>query len=57
MYNKGWYNTDVKNLEPKDGQQSGTEEYHMKMLKASEKFGKKIFASGYMKTMELRRHI
>ena len=37
---RGWYNTDVKNLEPKDGQQSGTEEYHMKMLKASEKFGK-----------------
>jgi beta-galactosidase len=36
---RGWYNKDVKNLEPEDSQQSGTEEYHQRMLKASEKFG------------------
>lgn len=36
---RGWYNKDVKNLEPADGQQSGTEEYQQKMLKGSGKFG------------------
>jgi beta-galactosidase len=42
---RGWYNTDVKNFEPKDTQQSGTEEYQMKMLKASDKFGKENLCS------------
>jgi beta-galactosidase len=37
---RGWYNKDVKDQEPKDIQQCGTEEFHMNMLKASEKFGK-----------------
>jgi beta-galactosidase len=37
---RGWYNKDVKNLEPADGQLCGTEEYQMNMLKASGKFGK-----------------
>jgi hypothetical protein len=37
---RGWYNTDVKNLEPKDEQQSGTEEHQVNMLKASGLFGK-----------------
>lgn len=37
---RGWYNKDVRNLEPSDGQESGTEEYQMNTLKASEKFGK-----------------
>ena len=36
---RGWYNTDVKNLEPKDEQHSGTEEHQMNMLKASGLFG------------------
>lgn len=36
---RGWYNKDVKNLEPADGQQSGTEEHHQNMLKASGKLG------------------
>jgi len=36
---RGWYNTDVKNLEPSDGQHSGTEEHHQNMLKASGKLG------------------
>ena len=36
---RGWYNKDVKNLEPSDGQQSGTEEHQQNMLKASGKFG------------------
>jgi beta-galactosidase len=36
---RGWYNKDVKNLEPVDGQQSGTEEHQQNMLKASGKFG------------------
>jgi hypothetical protein len=37
---RGWYNKDVKDLEPSDGQQCGTEEQQMNMLKASGKFGK-----------------
>jgi beta-galactosidase len=36
---RGWYNKDVKNLEPKDNQQCGTEEHQQNMLKASGKFG------------------
>jgi len=36
---RGWYNKDVKNLEPSDGQQSGTEQHQLNMLKASEKYG------------------
>ncbi len=36
---RGWYNKDVKDLEPADGQQSGTEEHHQNMLRASGKFG------------------
>lgn len=36
---RGWYNKDVKNMEPADGQQSGTEEHQQNMLKASGKFG------------------
>jgi beta-galactosidase len=36
---RGWYNKDVKNLEPIDWQQCGTEEHQQNMLKASEKFG------------------
>ena len=36
---RGWYNKDVKNMEPTDCQQSGTEEHQQNMLKASEKFG------------------
>ncbi len=37
---RGWYNTDVKDLEPENEQHSGTEEYQMNMLKASGLFGK-----------------
>jgi beta-galactosidase len=36
---RGWYNKDVKNLEPSDSQQSGTEEHQQNMLKASGRFG------------------
>ena len=36
---KGWYNKDIKNLEPSDGQHSGTEEHQQNMLKASGRFG------------------
>jgi hypothetical protein len=36
---RGWYNTDVKNLEPSDQQHSGTEEHQLNMLKASGRFG------------------
>jgi hypothetical protein len=36
---RGWYNKDVKNLEPTDGQQCGTEEHQQNMLEASGKFG------------------
>jgi len=36
---RGWYNTDVKNLEPSDPQHSGTEEHQQNMLKASGMFG------------------
>ena len=36
---RGWYNKDVKDLEPADGTQSGTEEHQQNMLKASKKFG------------------
>jgi len=36
---RGWYNTDVKGLEPTDGQQSGTEVHQQNMLKASSLFG------------------
>jgi beta-galactosidase len=37
---RGWYNKDVRNLEPSDGNECGTEEYQMNMLKSSGKFGK-----------------
>ena len=36
---RGWYNKDVKNLEPSDSQHSGTEEHQQNMLKASGLFG------------------
>lgn len=36
---RGWYNTDVRNLEPGDGQQCGTEEHHVNMLIKSGKIG------------------
>jgi hypothetical protein len=36
---RGWYNKDVKNLEPSDGQHAGTEEHQQNMLKASGLFG------------------
>jgi beta-galactosidase len=36
---RGWYNKDVKNLEPADEQHSGTEEHQQNMLKASGRFG------------------
>jgi beta-galactosidase len=37
---RGWYNKDVKDLEPSDSQQSGTEEHQQNMLIASGRFGK-----------------
>lgn len=37
---RGWYNKDVKDLQPTDGQQCGTEEHQQNMLKASGRFGK-----------------
>jgi hypothetical protein len=37
---RGWYNKDVKALEPDDQQFSGTEEHQVNMLKASGLFGK-----------------
>ena len=36
---RGWYNKDVKNMEPSDSQHSGTEEHQQNMLKASGRFG------------------
>ena len=42
---RGWYNKDVRDLEPADGLQSGTEEYQQTMLKASGKFGKENISS------------
>ncbi len=36
---RGWYNTDVKDLEPSDPQHCGTEEHQQNMLKASGLFG------------------
>jgi hypothetical protein len=36
---RGWYNTDVKNMEPTDSLQCGTEEHQQNMLKASGAFG------------------
>lgn len=36
---RGWYNTDVKKLEPADEQHSGTEEHQMNMLIRSGLFG------------------
>ncbi len=36
---RGWYNKDVKDLEPTDGQHTGTEEHQQNMLKASGLFG------------------
>jgi beta-galactosidase len=36
---RGWYNKDVRNIEPSDGKESGTEQNQQNMLKASEKFG------------------
>jgi beta-galactosidase len=38
---RGWYNKDVKDLQPADGQQSGTEEHQQNILKASGLFGNK----------------
>jgi beta-galactosidase len=37
---RGWYNKDVKDLEPLDQQQCGTEEHQQNMLMASGLFGK-----------------
>ena len=36
---RGWYNKDVRNLEPIDCEQSGTEEHQQNMLKASKQLG------------------
>ncbi len=36
---RGWYNKDVKDLEPSDSQHSGTEEHQQDMLIASGRFG------------------
>ena len=36
---RGWYNKDVKDLEPADSQHSGTEEHQQNMLKSSGLFG------------------
>ena len=36
---RGWYNKDVRDLEPADGQQCGTEEHQQNMLKKSGRFG------------------
>lgn len=36
---RGWYNIDVKDLEPSDSQHSGTEEHQQNMLIASGRFG------------------
>jgi len=36
---RGWYNMDVKNLEPSDQQHCGTEEHQQNMLKESGQFG------------------
>ena len=36
---RGWYNKDVKDMEPSDHKQSGTEEYQQNMLRTSGKFG------------------
>ena len=36
---RGWYNKDVKDFEPADGQHCGTEEHQQNMLKASGLFG------------------
>ncbi|HEY4784830.1 MAG TPA: glycoside hydrolase family 2 TIM barrel-domain containing protein, partial [Bacteroidales bacterium] len=36
---RGWYNKDVKDLEPKDGQHCGTEEHQQNMLIASGRLG------------------
>jgi len=37
---RGWYNKDVRDLEPSDQQHCGTEEHQQNMLKASGLFGK-----------------
>ena len=37
---RGWYNKDVKDLEPSDSQHSGTEEHQQNMLIESDRFGK-----------------
>lgn len=37
---RGWYNKDIKDLQPVNGQQSGTEEHQQNILKASGRFGK-----------------
>jgi beta-galactosidase len=37
---RGWYNKDIKDLQPIDGKQCGTEEHQQIMLKASGRFGK-----------------
>lgn len=36
---RGWYNKDVKDLEPKDGQHCGSEEHQQNMLIASKRLG------------------
>jgi|WetSurMetagenome_2_1015567.scaffolds.fasta_scaffold00041_58 beta-galactosidase len=36
---RGWYNKDVRDLEPEDQQYCGTEEHQQNMLKASGRFG------------------
>jgi beta-galactosidase len=36
---RGWYNKDVKDMEPSDSQHSGTEEHQQNMLLASGRFG------------------
>ena len=36
---RGWYNTDIKDLEPEDPQHCGTEEHQQNMLRASGLFG------------------
>lgn len=38
---RGWYNSDIRDLEPTDPQHCGTEEHQQNMLKASGLFGKK----------------
>jgi len=48
---RGWYNKDVKDLEPSDPQHSGTEEHHVNMLIAS-----KLFNGGNLSTWLYQDH-